>query len=45
MLYDPDGNWLALAFTVGGIPERDSNGAITKDKVDWYYMYWGDFIF
>ncbi len=35
MLYDPDGNWLALAFTVGGIPDRDSNGAIIKDKVDW----------
>ena len=35
MLYDPDGNWLALAFTVGGIPDRDSNGAIIRDKVDW----------
>lgn len=35
MFYDPDGNWLALAFTVGGIPERDANGGITKDQVEW----------
>jgi len=35
MLYDPEGNTLALAFTSGGIPERDSNGAITLDKVLW----------
>ncbi len=35
MLYDPEGNWLALAFTKGGIPERDSSGAIIKDTVDW----------
>jgi len=35
MFYDPDGNWLALAFTVGGIPERDSSGNIIKDQVDW----------
>ncbi len=35
MLYDPEGNTLALAFTSGGIPERDSNGAITLDRVFW----------
>jgi len=35
MFYDPDGNWLALAFTVGGIPERDSSGNIIQDQVDW----------
>ena len=35
MFFDPDGNWLALAFTVGGIPERDSDGGIKKDKVEW----------
>lgn len=34
MLYDPDGNLLAFLFTVGGIPERDSNGKITEDKIE-----------
>jgi len=35
MLSDPEGNTLVLAFTSGGLPERDSNGAITLDKVLW----------
>jgi len=35
MFYDPEGNWLALAFTVGGIPERDSSGEIVTDQVTW----------
>lgn len=35
MFYDPDGNWLALTFTVGGIPERDSSGDIITDQVTW----------
>ena len=35
ILIDPDGNEIAYIFTAGGIPERDSSGAIIKDKVDW----------
>lgn len=35
MIFDPNDNWLALAFTVGGIPERDSSGGIVKDHVEW----------
>jgi len=35
MLSNSDGDWLALAFTVGGIPERDSSGAIVQDQVEW----------
>ena len=35
ILRDPDGNEIAYIFTAGGIPERDSSGAIIKDKVDW----------
>lgn len=38
MFYGPDGpedDYLALAFTVGGIPERDSSGDIITDQVTW----------
>lgn len=35
MFYGPDGEYLALTFTVGGIPERDSSGSIVTDQVVW----------
>ena len=35
ILFDSEGNWLALAFTMGGIPERDSSGNIVKDHITW----------
>ncbi len=33
--HDPEGNLIGFLFTIGGVPERDSTGAIIEDKIHW----------
>jgi hypothetical protein len=34
-LLDPDGNILAFAFTIGGVPIRNAEGGIEVDRIHW----------